>query len=265
MGPLVFGAGPVALHNQRSEARQQVEKLLEKAVGRRVCIEGVRSYGELLTMSVDGHADFAWLPPAIFVRAEARGVTLLLGGVRQLSAQYRGAIFVRTEDPAKRPEDLVGRSVAWVDKNSCAGYLFPRLALLERGLAAANHFEQEQMLGSHGAVTRAVAVGEVDAGANFIAIDGEGAITRAGWALEVEAQLMRPILISEPIPADTICAGARVDKDLRERLAVALDEMHTTTDGCRAMVGFFGVDRFEPTLPSRYDAVRRATQLADAS
>lgn len=262
MGPLVFGAGPVALHNQRSEARQQVERLLEAAVGRRVTVEGVPSYGELLKMSIDGHADFSWLPPALFVRAEAQGVTLLLGGVRQFAAQYSGAIFVRTDDPAKRAEDLAGRSIAWVDKNSCAGYLFPRLALQDRGLTPSTHFSTEEVLGSHGAVTRAVAVGEVDAGANFIAVDRDGGIMRAGWALEVDAQRMRPILLSEPIPADTICAGSRVDKDLRNQFAMALGEMHTSSEGCRALIGLFGVDRFEPTLPTRYDSVRRAGELA---
>ena len=58
--------------------------------------------------------------------------------------------------------------VGWVDPDSCGGYLFPRAALAERGFDPKKHFKEEKLLGSHGAVVRAVESGDIDCGATYL-------------------------------------------------------------------------------------------------
>ncbi len=69
---------------------------------------------------------------------------------------------------------LAGKRVAWVDRDSCAGYLFPKLELLERGRPPDSLFVGQCFLESHIRVVRAVRDGEAE-------LRARAERTRAEW------------------------------------------------------------------------------------
>jgi phosphonate transport system substrate-binding protein len=262
MTPLRFSTGPVGA--ARSDAAAFFAKVLARRIGRPVDVRATPGYSELLETLLDGDAEFAWLPPAVYVRAEdLAGVVPLLAGIRANRAKFRGALFVPKQSSLRSLTDLRGRKVAWVDRNSCAGYLFPRLLLEQQGRDPDHFFSAESHLGTHGSVVDAVERGEADVGATFVHQEGdEEQIVGSGWGLSGEAQRMRIIATTEPIPSDALVAVAATSVEMRSRFTDSVATLHESNDGQKALRRLFGVARFEPTLPSRYASVRDAMQNA---
>jgi phosphonate transport system substrate-binding protein len=263
MKRLVFGTGPIARNSLRAQPRRAFAERLAERIGVEVVVVVASSYAELSGLVCRGEAQVAWLPPAVYVRCQEQAdVTLMLGAARAGGVQFAGALFVKADAPWTTLAELEKEklSVAWVDHDSCAGYLFPRLALEDRGMSPDRIFQRQFVLGSHNAVARAVEVGRADVGATFIHGAAGDALMdgNVGWSLEVDRDLMRPILLSAPIPADVICGAPTLDPDLREQVTEALIVMHETPDGRDVLQGLFDVDRFVSAQDEDYELVRRA-------
>jgi phosphonate transport system substrate-binding protein len=250
------GVGPIAAGSERQALRDRARDVLAGVLGDAVSLEASPTYVEL--GKTLGAVDVVWLPPALCVRALDQGMTLLLASVRDAGTQYHGALFVPSASVRYRPEDLEGLRVAWVDPDSCGGYLFPRAALVERELDPNALFKEEKMLGSHRAVVRAVEAGEADCGATYLnsMLDGS---TQAGWTREGKSA-MRAVLVSRPIPADALCAAPSLPSDRREKIGAALADLHTKPEGAAILKELFQVTRLEPSSPLRYDVVRSALE-----
>jgi len=265
MERLVFATGPIARAESRKRPRLAFRRTLSSELDLEVVVVVASTYAELSGLIARGHAHVAWLPPAVCVRTcTEHPVEILLRSVRPAGDCFRGALFVKTDSPWQRLEDLRGSRVAWVDYDSCSGYLFPRLTLLDRGIEPESWFAGQYVLGSHDAVIRAVAVDRADVGATFVdgAGQGNGEARYPGWSLSVDASDMRIIAVSDPIPSDTICVLESLPSDLKVRLTEALTTMHTEEAGADVLRGLFGADRFELAEEADYEAVRRAVLAA---
>jgi phosphonate transport system substrate-binding protein len=255
---LTFATGPVLLDEEGEQLRRRFAMRLVDALHRPVKVVAARSYAEVAAMIGRGDAQLAWLPPAIFVRAESSpGVQLLAAVERSRGAGYRGVLFVPADSAIEAPAQLAGKRVAWVDRDSCAGHLFPRLSLRARGLEPGELFAEERFEGSHGSVVRAVLNGEADAGATHAqtADDGE-TLMLAGWQPYAGHDGMRPLLVTDPIPADVVCAAQGVAPKTLEPVREAL----LSLDGPDAELldELFGGPRFVPARVADYEPVRAA-------
>ena len=136
--------------------------------------------------------------------------------------------------------------------------------MLDQGIDPRTHFKRELVLGSHEAVVRAVEVGTAAVGATFIDQEpsSNGKNSRPGWTTEVEVDDMRPLLISEPIPADTISVQGDLSTSLRDGLRSALLALHETDAGADVIYGLFGAERFEVGRAEEYEPIRRAIALS---
>ena len=220
-----------------------------------------RSYAEVSDRLARGAAQLAWMPPAVFVRAEASVHLQLLAAIdRAHGAGYRGVLFVPSGSAAQAPGELLRQRVAWVDPDSCAGFLFPRIALAQRGLDPDSTFSELRILGSHGAVVRAVASGQADVGATFVELrtpdDASSAVVRAGWSGSPVP--MRPVLITDPVPADVVVATRVVSPDARERVASTLAGLGARPDGAAVLRELFQASALEPVDAAEYVPVRSA-------
>lgn len=180
---------------------------LAAAVGAPVTGQRIEHYDDLCDAMHAGHVDLGWLPPMIALQATARGRTLpVVLPIRAGVSTYNTALFARSASTLRRPQDLAGARVAWVHRQSTAGYLVIRASLRAQGVDLGRAFAAEQFVGSHAAVVRAVASGEADVGATFVHLGPTGAIKSAGW----ETAPMRSIAIAGPIPNDVMAAGIRM-------------------------------------------------------
>ena len=263
MGALAFVTGPVHLDEDGDDLRAELAAALSEALGTSLVVASERSYSALRDRVIARDAALAWLPPALYVRAqEAGAIGAVMRAERFAAARYQGAIFVREESSATRAEDLRGMRVAWVDHDSCAGYLFPRLALRDCGLDPDACFRSESFADSHARVVAAVASGAVDAGATYVQLSDPERPSRglaiAGWTAFAEARSMRAVVVSASIPSDAVCIGASVPEEVRVRWAEKLCAAHALPRVSRLLRAMLGADRLAPGSPNDYAPVREA-------
>lgn len=259
MSTFTLATGPVALDEDGDELRARFGALLAAALDREVAVTACRTYTEVAARIARGEAQMAWLSPAVFVRNEASaGLHLLAAVDRSGGAGYRGVLFVAKGSDVVTPGDLAGKTVAWVDRDSCAGYLFPRLSLRALDLEPSELFGEERFEGSHGSVVRAVMNGTADAGATHAqtADDGERLVL-AGWQPYAGHDGMRPLLVTDPIPPDVVCATVKLGAEELGAIERALLGLHESDDD-EVIDELFNGPRFVAASPSDYEAVRLA-------
>ena len=280
---LTFATGPVQLDDDGAHLRRELGRALSDALGVEVDVVADPSYASLAERVSRGDVGVAWLPPATFVRASAGdAIERVFSSERAFGARYQAALFVRADGPILDVEGLAGRRVAWVDRDSCAGYLFPKLELIERGRPPDALFSRQHFADSHMRVVRAVRDGEVDAGATFVQLravdvrasrppsldqaaqdDLAQSLALVGWAPFVPPAAMRPILVSRAIPADALCVTRSLPSPMRDAVKDLLLSVEQRPKLARLFRGLMNADRFAASDAAAYEPVRRA--MADAA
>jgi len=254
-GSVTFGLGPASSGTAQRTALSAFQWVLMGATGCRSTVRVFDSYGELLDQ-LEG-LTFAWLPPATFVRAQTRmPLTIVRGILRGTSNRYRSVLFTREGPEVPDLAALQGVRVAWVDRDSCSGHLFPRLALRSTGLHPHDVFAEEFFLGSHGAVVDAVGGGFTDVGATYLRTEGDGTVLDE--AFTEGSRHYRVLLVSDPIPADVIVAGPTATDREMDALRHALDGLSSHDEGRALMSGIFDAPCFVETTAADYQVVRDA-------
>lgn len=259
---LIFATGPQGLGRRGGELRHRLAVLLSGEVSERVEVLAVESYGELLRTVEKGTASIAWLPPALYVAARDRGhAQLLCRSVRHDATSYRGTLFSLMTSLVDA-DALRGAHIGWVDPDSCAGHLFPRITLADRGVSIDEVAAEQSFLGSHGAVARAVINGDVDVGATFVHVDADDCVLHAGWTAIDPSARMRRLLTTAPVPSDTICASKSLDEALVPTFQKALLSLSKMSAGAEVLHGLFQSASFvEAGDVEDYETVRRARRL----
>ncbi|MBS2013140.1 MAG: phosphate/phosphite/phosphonate ABC transporter substrate-binding protein [Deltaproteobacteria bacterium] len=179
------------------------------------------SYAELTAAIEDGVVGLAWLPPVPTIELEGRRIASVLAiPARNGQTSYHAAFIVRRGGP-KSLADLRGRRAAWVQRDSAAGYLVPRMHLAAQGFDVLRFFARELFVHSHGAVVDAVVNGEADVGATFCHCDkATGKVTKSAWQ-DDDGQSIRPIetlATMGPIPNDALVAASGLPAHARAAL-----------------------------------------------
>lgn len=204
-------------------------------------------YGACVDMLARGEVDVAWLGTSTFVQSRDKvPMTPLVRPVWEGNTNYRGVIFTVEETGISRVEELRGKRLALVDRESASGAVYPALLLGEHGLSVPKDFATVDYLGSHDAVLVAVLLGEYDAGAVF-----ERAFT--AMADRGKRVRLRVLASTEPIPGEPIVASARLEPELAEAIKQAFLAVRQERVSHPMLSDFFA---FEPANDEDYDAVR---------
>lgn len=230
---------------------------LSRALRRPVVPKVLASYPELSEEVARGGAHVAWAPPLVAIDLEREHLTsIALCCTRGGEMGYHAALFTQHASRISTLADLEGAHVAWVDRNSSAGYLVPRMHIASAGFDPAKHFARESFLGTHERVACAVLAGEVDAGATYVSLDPR---TRkpvtAGW-LEAGAGVNGAFVIATagPIPADAIVLANRLSGADKELVTQELRRLPATIPD--AIGGLLRADGFAVPEPAHFDTLR---------
>lgn len=222
------------------------------------------SYSQLIRAIAENKVDFAFLSPLGYITAsQVAGTRILLKSVRNDQPFYWSVILVRKDSGIKDLGGLKGKTFAFTHLGSTSGYVVPMSSLLEEGIDPDKYFRDILYAGGHSAVIRMILDGEVDAGATF-ADDDQGKV--GAWTAEefiaaAEAQKLRPIFFSKPIPGDTFtvtkemtAAQAKVVAKVKETL-IAMGETRT---GRTILGDLYNIDSLTEGSDADYDPVRDA-------
>jgi phosphate/phosphite/phosphonate ABC transporter binding protein len=245
---LTFGVVPFKQDNDARLLLNDFCARLGEAIGHIVQPHRAPSPEALSAAVNTGRVHVAWLSPTLLATSRLGDLVVpLASSIREGSAAYHAALFVRDDAPIKAPEDLAGRRAAWVAPSSASGYIYPRLALARRGLDPRTLFASEGFYQSHGAVAAAVSEGRADVGATFVSFengDQQRPVARAGFTELAGASPARIVLVAGPIPADVIVVLRTFAPQFRSNLLRAL-KLLAEGEATRASVhSIFGVRNF---------------------
>lgn len=244
--PLVIATVPVEKAETQSEVFAMLSAELKGRLNQEVKFVRAASYGDAITKLGSKELDVALIGAAAYVEARKKGAKVIVKAVRNERADYRGAIIVRNDSPVKKLADLAGKTIAFVDGHSTAGYHYPLLLLRKAGLEPGKGF-QVKMVGGHHKVVDSVAAKETAAGACY-----EGAWERLDTAEDLKA-----LAYTDPIPGDAIVVRAGLEDRTVVALTAAFKELETLPEGEMFLV-FAGIDRFVTATDADYDPVAAA-------
>lgn len=264
-----FGCVPVADDDRTRAYLNDLCAALGEALKLEVRPHRAPSSTALASAFAAGRVHLAWTSPALAVSdAALSDATPLVHSVREGASQYHGVVFVRADGPIRSLAQLEGTTVAWVERSSAGGYLFPRLALAREGYAPERLFSRELMLSSHGAVAQAVRSGRVDVGATFAVFeesDPSRPLVVAGFAPQGEgSDEMRVLAVSPPIPSDVIVASSALIDTVTVDLVSVLEALASHDRAHAAMKHLLGADALARCPPGYLDVLRRAVAETEA-
>lgn len=227
------------------------------------------SYDELAAAIRDGEVGLAWLPPVPTIELENRGVASVLAiPARRGATTYHAAFIARRGGP-KTLAELRGRRAAWVQRDSAAGYLVPRMHLAAQGFDVLRFFARELFVHSHTGVIDAVVAGDADVGATFCNVDvATGKVLRSAWHDDQGASI-RPIEVIAtmgPIPNDALVASSEMPAGARSSLTrwlLTLDGDETRR-AKQIFERMLGSGDFRVPAPNHYEMLRHALRAAHA-
>ncbi len=250
--PLVVTTLPFANAAEQQAVFAILNRYLSNALGRPVVFTAGSSYDTTIEALALGKTDIAFLGAVSYIKARRRGdVRAILRTIRGDQPTYRGVILVPKGSPVRTLAGLKGRTVAFVDRSSGGGYLFPRLLLRGAGLDPDRDLKTV-FAGGHHQVVRMVAEGKADAGACFAG---------AERTLADPSQVVT-LAQTEPVPGDPVVVRAGLGSELIKRLRSALMEMPSVPDA-RGFFTFAEIDGFVPAFDSDYDRMAELVRLSD--
>jgi phosphate/phosphite/phosphonate ABC transporter binding protein len=261
---VTLGIVPSVLPDRAEAALENLTSHLSDALGVPVTGVEAESYGALVSELERDRIQFAWMPPALLVLAEERlELRPLVSAVRGDRTAYRAVLFVDAKSAYQSMHDLQGKTVAWVDATSAAGYLYPRLHLAARGIDPTTHFANELFLKSHHEVVRAVRDGRADVGATFAERPAFGAaIKRAGF-IEVDPSVpFRVLEWTGLIPNDLIVAHGLLPQRQQQAFAQAVLQLGMSPAGRRLLYGVFQAEKFMLASRRTLRPLRHLVQVA---
>jgi phosphonate transport system substrate-binding protein len=163
------------------------------------------------------------------------------------TSRYQGYIFVRKDSGIRTAADMKGKRMAFVEKATTAGYVFPLAWLRENGITALDGFFRETFFtGSHDAAIAAVLDRKAEIGAAKHSVYDR--VRREDP--RVDAELL--IIARSPwVPSNGLCVRKDLDPGLRERLRDALLSLEPHPGG-KAILEQLGYLRFIETTEEDY-------------
>ena len=197
-------------------------------------------YRSLLQLLESGKVQVAWLGTALLEGWSSKDqVEVLCHPIQRGRAHYRAAILVRAEAPFHKLADLTGHRMAYVDRNSGSGFLYPARTLRAEGMDPVASFSDVLFTGNHSRSLEALQSGEVDAAAIFIDSGDESGIPSG----------TRSLAWTPWIPTDPIVVRRDVPVETRRRLKDLLVNIGQHAGGLEAMQHLKSRRGYEGFLP----------------
>jgi phosphonate transport system substrate-binding protein len=166
------------------------------------------------------------------------------------TSTYHGYIFVKKKSGIRTVRDMKGKRMAFVEKATTAGYIFPLAYLRKNGIYDPTGFFKEFFFaGSHDAAVKAVLNGKADIGAAKHSIYDH--VRKEDPRVDRELVVLAE---SPKVPSNGLFVRKGLDDNLKHKLKKALLEIDSDPDGARVLKKF-GALRFISTAERDYQPV----------
>lgn len=257
--PLRIGFIPSENNAEIQRNAQPLVDRLSQAVGQEVQPVMATDYTGLVEAFRNGRMDIAFLTPASYVMAHNEaGVKVILRAQRGDKAVYYSVIFTRKDAGIDNLSQLKGKTFAFGDNLSTAGYIFPLKMFKAAGVNPETDFENQIFSGGHDATVLAVYNKKVTAGATYTN-DTEGKDSAWNHVLKPEQVAELKVLkVSEPIPADNICVSKELPAETAQKVQAFFEQLNSSPEGAKLIQDLYRIDKFVPATDADYQGIRTA-------
>jgi phosphonate transport system substrate-binding protein len=256
---LIIGLIPEQNVFRQMKRYEPIAEYVQTRTGMKIRFTILPRYGNIIDSFTADHMDGAfWGSFTGALAIQKLGIEPI---VRPLwldgSSTYHGHVFVRKDSQIKTVADMRGKRIAFVDRATTAGYVFPMAYLREHGVRQLDsYFKEYYFAGSHDATILAVLDGKVDIGCAKNTIYS---LVAAGDP-RVDDELV--ILANSPtVPSNGLGLRSDLDPDTKTALRDAFLGMDADSAGRNAL-GEFGAIRFIRTTTEDYAPVFEVARRA---
>lgn len=231
---------------QQMERFKPLAEYLTKKTGVKVNITILSRYGNIIDRFTSENMDGAFFGSFTGALAIQKLGVVPLARPMNLdgSTQYWGYIFVRKDSGIKKVSDMKGRKMAFVERATTAGYIFPSAYFRDNGVAnIKNFFIEYYFTGSHDAAIYAVLDKKADIGAAKHSVYDR--------VRKADPRVDRDLIIlaeSAKVPSNGLCVRKGLNGELQKKLKAALLNLDKDPEGKTVLEKFGGIKFIETTV-----------------
>lgn len=238
--------------------------IIQNAQPLRIYLEGVlkkpveiivtTDYSSMIEAMRFGRIEIGYFGPFSYVLAKSKAPQIepFGVGVEKGKPNYQSILIATTDGPIKELMDVKGKPFAFGDRASTSSHLAPRAHLANRGLIGDKDYKVVH-LGQHDAVARAVAAGQVPAGALSESIYRVLVETR-----RIDPTKIRQLALSESIPNYPITMQGYLKSELKDAIKRAFLELKDPV-----ILKLFRVEGIAAATDKDYDVLRDMAKVLD--
>jgi phosphonate transport system substrate-binding protein len=233
---------------------QPLKKYLEDVLKKPVEIIVTTDYSSMIEAMRFGRIEVGYFGPFSYVLAKSKAPEIepFGVGVEKGKPNYRSIVIATADGPVKEIADIKGKPFAFGDRASTSSHLAPRALLAKQGLIGDADYKVVH-LGQHDAVARAVAAGQVPA----------GALSETIYRVLVENQKVDPaklrqIALSDPIPNYPMTVQGFLRPELKDAIKRAFLDLKDP-----AILKLFRVEAIAAATDRDYDVLRDMAKVLD--
>jgi phosphonate transport system substrate-binding protein len=226
---------------------QPLKKYLEEVLKKPVEIIVTTDYSSMIEAMRFGRIEVGYFGPFSYVLAKSKAPEIepFGVGVEKGKPNYQSILIATADGPVKELADIKGKPFAFGDRASTSSHLAPRALLAKQGLIGDADYKVVH-LGQHDAVARAVAAGQVPAGALSESIYRILVETK-----KIDAAKLRQLALSEPIPNYPLTVQGFLKPELKDAIKKAFLDLKDP-----AILKLFRVEAIAAATDKDYDVLR---------
>ena len=226
---------------------QPLKKYLEEVLKKPVEIIVTTDYSSMIEAMRFGRIEVGYFGPFSYVLAKSKASEIepFGVGVEKGKPNYQSILIATVDGPVKELADIKGKPFAFGDRASTSSHLAPRAHLAKKGLIGDADYKVVH-LGQHDAVARAVAAGQVPAGALSEQIYRVLVETK-----KIDPTKIRQLALSDPIPNYPLTMQGYLQPELKGAIKRAFLDLKDP-----AILKLFRVEAIAAATDKDYDVLR---------
>ena len=257
---LLIGLIPEQDLFRQAERYQPLTLYLSEKTGMKIRTKILSRYRNSIDNFISENLDGAFFGSFAYALAHAKLDVEALARPQLLNGEstYHGLILVRKSSGIQTAKQMKGKTFAFVDKATTAGYLLPLVYFKKNGIENfRTFFKETYFAGTHEGVIRDVLEGKADIGAAKNTVYQRMA-DRDGRAARELAVLDR----SPEVPENGLAVRRALEDSIKKRIQEALLTMHLDPRG-EEVLKKFGAQKFIETRDEDYLPVLQYARKAN--
>jgi len=230
---------------------------LSKETGEKITLVIPKDFDAFKAAVAAGQVDMGFSNPLVYVQLKNSSAAIEPLGLASEKAgtKFRGIIIARKDSGIEKVQDLKGKKLIFVEKDSAGGHVFQMLTLSKAGLDVHRDFTKLPFAKKHDNVAMAVFNKAADAG-------GIREDDLEKMKDKVDLSQIRIVAYTDYYPNWPVFSTGKMNKAVADKVRAALLKLKPNSAEAQQVAGPAKITGFAPIADKDYDMLRQAARLA---